>query len=107
MPQLDLLILQSQVNFFVVFFIGYFIFLKYVLPIISFFLKMKYKLIVSNLNWLKLNSQHLIFYKKSFLVSLIKLSSLFQLIDYIERDRFVFFNLYSFDYYFVRTVYKK
>ena len=51
MPQLDGLIIQSQVNFFLFFFLGYFFFLKYILPLISFFFKLKHKLIISNLVW--------------------------------------------------------
>jgi hypothetical protein len=102
MPQLDLLILQSQLNFLIVFFFGYLFFLKYFLPLVSFFLKVKYKLIVSNLNWVRENEKNFVFYKRSLLISMIKLTNLLNLIKFFKSNRFVFSNLYNYDFIYVR-----
>lgn len=107
MPQLDGLIIQSQINFFLLFFIGYFFFLKYILPLVSFFLKLKHKLIISNLNWFNHNFSLLIFYRKHFLFSLFKLVNLFKIINFFKNKTFIFFNLYLFDYLMLKNVLNK
>ena len=96
MPQLDYLILQSQLNFLILFFIGYFFFLKFILPVISFSLKLKHKLVLSNLNWFHSNFNYLIFYKKNFLFTLLKLVNLFKVFNLFSYKNFIFFNLYFF-----------
>jgi len=107
MPQLDGLIMQSQVNFIVLFFIGYFLFLKYLLPLISLLLKIKNKLIVSNLNWFNRNFNLLIIYKKNFVSSCFKLVNLFGLVNYLKNKTFIFFNLYSFDYLLIKSMFRR
>lgn len=107
MPQLDGLIIQSQVNFFLLFFVGYFFFLKYILPLISFFYKLKHKLIISNLNWFSKNFDLLIFYRKNFLFSLFKLVNLFKIVSFFKNKTFIFFNLYLFDYIMVKNILSK
>ena len=104
MPQLDGLIIQSQLNFFLFFFIGYFFFLKFILPLISFFFKLKHKLIISNLNWFNKNFNMLIFYRKNFLFSLFKLVNLFKIVSFFKNKTFIFFNLYLSDYILVRNI---
>jgi len=103
MPQLDGLIIQSQVNFFLFFFLGYFFFLKYILPLISFFFKLKHKLIISNLVWFSKNFNLLIFYRKTFLFSLFKLVNMFKIVRFFKNKTFIFFNLYLFDYIMVKN----
>lgn len=103
MPQLDGLIIQSQVNFFLFFFLGYFFFLKYILPLISFFFKLKHKLIISNLTWFSKNFSLLIFYRKTFLFSLFKLVNMFKIVRFFKSKTFIFFNLYLFDYVMVKN----
>lgn len=107
MPQLDHLIIQSQVNVIILFFIGYFIFLKYLLPIISFILKIKHKLIISNLNWFNNNFSLLVVYNKNYISSCFKLVNLFSIINYLKSKKFIFFNLYSFDYLLIKNILKK
>jgi len=107
MPQLDGLIIQSQVNFFLFFFIGYFFFLKYILPLISFFFKLKHKLVVSNLNWFSNNFNMLIFYRKNFLFGLFKLVNMFKVVSFFKNKTFIFFNLYLFDYLMVKNAVDK
>jgi hypothetical protein len=68
---------------------------------------MKYKLVISNLIWLKENSDFFIFYRKSFLLPFLKFSFLFQLVDFFKNNNFIFFNLYPFDFFYVRSIYKK
>lgn len=107
MPQLDYLILQSQLNFLILFFIGYFFFLKFILPVISFSLKLKHKLVLSNLNWFHSNFNYLIFYKKNFLFTLLKLVNLFKVLNLLRNKNFIFFNLYSFDYLLTQSFFSK
>jgi hypothetical protein len=105
MPQLDSTILQVQVNSLIVFFFGYFVFLKYLLPLLSFFLKSKSKLIILNLSWIKNNSSELLIYKRSFLISVLKFSSFLNVINFFNKDRFIFCNLYNLDHLIVRNFY--
>lgn len=98
MPQLDGLIIQSQINFLIFFFIIYFFFLKYILPLISFYMKLKHKLIISNLVWFNKNFSLLVFYRKFFLFSLFKLVNLFKIVGFLKNKTFIFFNLYLMDY---------
>lgn len=107
MPQLDGLIFQSQVNFVFLFFLGYFVFLKYLLPLVIFLLKIKNKLIISNLNWFNNNFNLLIVYKKNFVSGCFKLVNLFALVSYLKNKTFIFFNLYLFDYLLAKNIYKK
>jgi len=107
MPQLDGLIIQSQLNFFLFFFIGYFFFLKFILKLISFFFKLKHKLIISNLNWFNKNFNMLIFYRKNFLFSLFKLVNLFKIVGFFKNKTFIFFNLYLFDYLMIKNTSNK
>lgn len=55
MPQLDFLLFPSQSFFLFFFFIGYVVFLKYILPILVFELKMKEKIELYYLTWLDNN----------------------------------------------------
>lgn len=98
MPQLDGLIIQSQINFFIFFFVGYFFFLKYILPLVSFYMKLKHKLIISNLLWFGKNFNLLIFYRKFFLFSLFKIVNMFKIVNFFKNKTFIFFNLYLADY---------
>lgn len=103
MPQLDGLIIQVQLNFFFFFFLGYFFFLKYILPLISFFYKLKHKLVISNLTWFSKNFNLLIFYRKHFLFSLFKIVNLFKIVSFFKNKTFIFFNLYLFDYVMIKN----
>jgi hypothetical protein len=104
MPQLDFLILSSQINFLFIFFFGYFLFLKELLPFVSYFLKIKYKLIISNLNWFNNNFNKLLFNRKSLLISLLKLSSFLNIIYFFKKENFFFFNLYLQDFLVLRNL---
>nr|YP_010049277.1 ATP synthase protein 8 [Pleurostomum flabellatum]QPL15628.1 ATP synthase protein 8 [Pleurostomum flabellatum] len=103
MPQLDSFLLQSQINLILIFFLGYIIFLKYILPLISFMLKVQNKLIVSQLGWFLNNNFLIVFHFDNLLVNFVKLSSFFRISRYLKVDFFTFFDLTHYDFLFLRN----
>jgi hypothetical protein len=59
MPQLDFYMFAAQSLFIFVFLLGYFLFVKYILPILSFEMKLKELLPLFYLNWFDQNQKHL------------------------------------------------
>ena len=76
---------------------------KYLLPIISFFFKLKNKLVISNLIWFNKNFNLLIFYRKTFLFSLFKIVNMFKIVRFFKNKTFIFFNLYLSDFIMVKN----
>jgi hypothetical protein len=97
MVQLDNLILVSQLQFLLFFFIGYFFFLKKILPIISIELKFKQKILLSHMYWFTNNINKLVFYRHSYFSLLVKFKSLLEFFNIFIRKRNVFYGVYDID----------
>jgi hypothetical protein len=105
MVQLDNLIIVSQLQFLLFFFLGYFFFLKKILPIISMELKFKQKLLLSHMNWLSNNINKLIFYKRSYFNLLVKFKSLLEFFNTFIKKRNFFYGVYDIDLLSIRYQY--
>jgi len=94
---MDLLIFSTQTSFLVIFWIGYFIFIKTLLPLISMELKIKQKIILSNLRWLKNNINKVLFFRLPHGKLLIKTRGMLLSSEPLLSKRAVFFGLYPMD----------
>lgn len=107
MPQLDHLIIPSQLLFFFFFFLGYLVFLKYILPIISFEMKLKELVELTFLQWFDRNQTRLIQVDKTYLELIKSANSLLKFISYlIKPKRMVFGILYKYDLLLLRSKYR-
>ena len=102
MPQLDYLILSSQIAFVVVFIFGYFVFLKTLLPLISMEMKLKNKRILKQMLWLKKNLPETNFFRFPFSKLMIKTRGMLNVINYIVVKKNVFFGIYPMDLYYIK-----
>lgn len=109
MPQLDTLILSSQIVFIFIFIFGYFIFLKTLLPLVSLQMKLRNKLLLSNMLWLKKNLPETNFFRFAFSKFMIKTRSMLNVVNFIVLKKKVFFGIYPMDLYYIkhRKEYKK
>lgn len=105
MPQMDLLILSSQISFVILFWFNYFIFLKTILPLISLEMKLKQKLILKNILWFKKNLLKTIFFKRSITKLTIKVRGVLRIIDLITIKKQIFFGIYTLDLLFLKQKY--
>lgn len=109
MPQLDFLILSSQIAFIIVFIFGYFVFLKTLLPLLSMEMKLKNKLLLSNMLWLKKNLPETNFFRFPFSKFMIKTRGMLNVVNFIVVKKKIFFGIYPMDLYYIkhRREYKK
>lgn len=109
MPQLDHLIFSSQIASIIVFIFGYFIFLKTLLPLISMEMKLKNKMLLSNMLWLKKNLPEMNFFRFQFSKFMIKTRGMLNAVNFIVVKKKVFFGIYPIDLYYIkhRKEYKK
>lgn len=94
---MDLLIFSTQTSFLIMFWIGYFIFIKTILPLISMELKVKQKIILSNLKWLKANVSKIVFFRLPHSKLLIKTRGMLLASEPLLSKKKVFFGLYNMD----------
>jgi hypothetical protein len=94
MPQLDLYIFYVQVSFVFLFWIGYFIFIKTILPLISMELKLKQVKLLNNLLWFKTYLNKGVFFKRPFVRLVARTRGLLNSIDYLLPKKHVFFGIY-------------
>jgi hypothetical protein len=106
MPQLDILIVSSQTFFVIFFWLGYFTFLKTILPLLSMEMKMKQKRILSHLLWYKNNLNRTIYFRLPFGKLLVKTRGLLSCIDIIVAKKNVFFGVYPIDLLFIKHRYQ-
>jgi len=107
MPQLDLLIFKSQSIFVLFFLLGYFIFLKNILSIISFELKYKVKL---ELYYLRFFSRILVKLATSSNLILTMLIATIQIITFVQQitnSYSLFFGTYTSDYLVLKIKYNR
>jgi hypothetical protein len=97
MPQLDILIFSTQVSFVFLFWIGYFIFIKTILPIVSMEMKLRSKRLLSNLIWFKQNLNNVLFFRLPLGKLLVKTRGMLNSVDNIFAKRKVFFGIYQQD----------
>jgi hypothetical protein len=102
MPQLDILILSSQIAFVFFFRLGYFLFIKTILPLISMEMKLKNKRILKNMLWFKENLPKTIFFKLPYGKLLVKTRGILNSIDIIVTKKKVFFGIYSIDLFYIK-----
>jgi len=102
MPQLDSLIFSSQIASIIVFIFGYFVFLKTLLPLISMEMKLKNKLLLSNMLWLKRNLPETNFFRFQFSKFIIKMNGMLNIVNFIVIKKKVFFGIYPMDLYYIR-----
>lgn len=102
MPQLDIIIFSSQTFFVFLFWIGYFIFIKTILPLVSMEMKLKQKRLLSNILWFKSNLSKTIFFRQSFGKLMVKTRGLLNCIDFIISKKQVFFGIYQPDLLFLK-----
>lgn len=110
MPQLDYLIMCNEsIVFIFLFLVCYFIFLKYVLSVLSFELKYKIKLELFYIDQL-LNINNTVNHKKDINLSLYLLSyiqTLLRLMSYSLKNKGFLFNSYRLDYLLLKIKYLK
>lgn len=102
MPQLDILIFSSQTFFVILFWLGYFIFLKTILPLISMEMKLKQKRLLSNILWFKTNLSKTLFFKLPFGKLVVKTRGILNCTDFIISKKQVFFGIYQPDFLFLK-----
>jgi hypothetical protein len=110
MPQLDVLIMGSQTFFLVPFFIGYFVFLKYILPILSFEIKRNRVLYNNIMRWFDKNIHYLFNSTKNDKYSIEGLYKLSYIVDifisYNTKKNILFGLLYNYDLLLLRSKYR-
>lgn len=108
MPQLDFLIVSSQVAFVFFFIFGYFVFIKTTLPLISTEMKLKNKKILNQMKWLKVNLPKSKFVRFPFSKLMSKTRGMLNSVDIIIAKKKIFFGIYSIDLYYIkhRNMYK-
>lgn len=107
MPQLDLLIFSTQLSFVFLFFFGYFLFIKNILPLVSMEMKFKQVKLLSHLFWFKNNLNKTIFFRLPFGKLLVKTRGVLNSIDFIFSKKQVFFGIYQPDLLFLKQKNKK
>ncbi len=107
MPQIDIFIVVSQLQFLFFFFLGYFFFLKKLLPLISLEMKFKQKVLLSHMNWFAKNVRKLVFYKDSYATLLVRFKSLLEIFNVFTRKRNLFYGIYDIDLMLLRFQYFK
>lgn len=107
MPQIDIFIVVSQLQFLLFFFLGYFLFLKKILPLISLEMKFKQKVLLYHMNWFTNNVNQTIYYRESFSTLLVKFRSLLEIFNFIIKKRDVFYGIYDIDLMLVRFQYRQ
>jgi len=107
MPQLDLLILSAQSIFLVFFLIGYIFFMKNILPMVSFELKMKELLEISYLICVDQLVQKTIIKDKSFLITMKLINTIYNFIIKLSTNRYIIYGYtYGFDLVALRHGYR-
>jgi hypothetical protein len=105
MPQIDIIIIVSQLQFLLFFFLNYFFFLKKVLPLISIKIKVKQKLLLSHINWFSNNINKLIFYRDSYYSLLVKYRSILNFTNLFTCKHNIFYGIYNIDLLLIRSKY--
>lgn len=109
MPQIDFFILNSQINFIIFFFLGYFFFLKYILSYIAFMSKINYLLVLTNLSWFENNNtisdDCFSFIETSEYVSMF-IDKINSFILKTKKNLYINYNIYLQDYLLIRKTYK-
>jgi hypothetical protein len=103
MPQLDFIIFSTQTSFVFLFWLGYFVFLKTILPLVSMEMKVKQKRLLRSLLWFKSNLQKTLFFRLPFGKLLVKTRGVLNCIDYIFSRKQVFFGIYQPDLLFIKN----
>jgi hypothetical protein len=103
MPQLDPLILSTQTAFVFFFWLGYFIFIKTILPVVSMEMKLRNKRILNLMLWFKENLPKTLFFRLPFSKLFIKTRGMLNSIDIIINKKKVFFGIYSIDLYYLKN----
>ena len=102
MPQLDFIIFSTQTSFVFLFWLGYFIFIKTILPLVSIEMKLKQKRLLKQLFWFKLNLSKTLFFRLPFGKLLVKTRGVLNSMDFIFSKKQVFFGIYQPDLLFVK-----
>jgi hypothetical protein len=105
MPQLDPLILSSQTAFVVVFWLGYFVFMKTLLPLISIEMKIRQKRILKNMLWFKSNLPKTIFFRLPFGKLLVRTRGMLNIVDLVVVKKKIFVGIYPIDLLYVKHRY--
>jgi hypothetical protein len=95
MPQLDFIIFSTQTSFVFFFWIGYFIFLKTILPLVSMEMKLKQKRLLRSLFWFKNNLKKTLFFRLPLGKLLVKTRGILNSVDFIFSKKQVFFGIYQ------------
>lgn len=107
MPQLDMIMFFSQINFLFIFFLGYFLFLKYILPILSFEIKLKGLVELNYLKWFSVYKNNLIINPKIYLSLIRNLNIFFKYFLFLGNARTYVFGLwYNQDITYLRHSYR-
>ncbi len=107
MPQIDIYIVVSQLQFLFFFFVGYFFFFKKILPLISLEMKFRQKVLLFHMNWFTSNINQIVFYKEAYSTLLVKFRSLLEIFNFIIKKRNAFYGIYDIDLMLVRFQYKQ
>jgi hypothetical protein len=102
MPQLDPLVLSTQTAFVVVFWLGYFLFIKTLLPLISMEMKIRQKRILTNMLWFKQNLPKTIFFRLPFGKLLVRTRGILNIVDLIVLRKKIFFGIYPVDLLYIK-----
>lgn len=107
MPQLDFLIMTSQTIFLFIFLIGYVFFVKNILPMVSFEIKLKELLEFSYLNWFDYSQSRIIMMDKVLLSSLKSVNFIFDFVTNMMKSRNLLYGFsYGYDLISLRSAYR-
>lgn len=102
MPQLDFLIFSTNITFVFFFWLGYFFFIKTILPLVSMEMKMKKIKLLTNIFWFKKNLDKTHFFKLPLGKLLVKTRGLLNNVDFIFSKKHLFFGIYQPDMLFLK-----
>jgi len=102
MPQMDILIFASQTSFIFIFWLGYFFFAKTILPLVSLELKLKQKIILTNIRWFRNNINRVLFFRLPHGKLLVKTRGMLLSAESLVTKKRVFFGIYPLDLLFLK-----
>lgn len=95
MPQMDYAIASLQTVFLVYFWMGYLLFVMSILPFLSIELKVKQKIILTNVRWFKNNIQKVLFFRLSHGKLLVKTRGMLLSASSLLTKKKIFFGIYD------------
>jgi len=99
---MDITVFSSVTIYLMFFWVGYIVFLKLILPIIALEMKLKNKLILSQMLWFKKNLHRINFFRLPHTRLMRRTRNLMKSAEILTEERKIFFGLYPMDIFIIR-----